>query len=242
MAHPQLIPRARALALDFDGTLAREGVVAPETTAALSRAIERRVQLLLVTGRRLSSLAAAFPHLDLFERVVAENGAVLYEPRTKRSRILAPAPDDSLLEALRRAGVPFVVGHSVVATVRPFKQQVVAAIGDAGVRWHVAFNKNNLMILPVGVTKVTGLAPALEELGIAPAEMAGIGDAENDLPFLSMCGIAIAVANAVPSLKAIADHVTVGARGDGVIEAITGLFNGGRGGRRRRACQRRSER
>ena len=218
--------RAQALTLDYDGTLAHDGVVDPATVAALSRTIDRHVRLILVTGRRLSSVATAFPQLSLFDRVVAENGAILYEPRTKRSRILAPPPPESLLKALRNAGVPFDLGSSVIATVLPFHDKAVAAIRESGLSWHVATNKRDVMILPSGVTKVTGLIPALEEVGVTWEDTVGIGDAENDLSFLERCGLAIAVANAVPSLKAIAHHVTVGARGDGVVEAINSLLIG----------------
>ena len=224
MADSQLRPRSRALALDYDGTLAHDGVVAAQTLAAVADTGARGTKLVLVTGRRLSSVAKAFPRLEVFDRVVAENGAVLYDPRTERLRILAAPAPDSLLVALREAGVPFDLGYSVVATKVEFHDKVLAAISEARVPWEVALNKNNVMVLPSGVTKVTGLVPALQELGVASENTVGIGDAENDLSFLAVCGTAIAVANAVPSLKAIADHVTLGARGDGVVEAIGEFF------------------
>jgi hypothetical protein len=82
------------------------------------------------------------------------------------------------------------------------------------------------MALPSGVTKATGLAPALEELGVAPDQTIGVGDAENDHAFLAACGIGVAVSNALPSLKTSADFVTVGARGDGVVELIEMVIAG----------------
>ena len=54
--------------------------------------------------------------------------------------------------------------------------------------------------------------------------MVGIGDAENDHAFLAMCGWSVAVANALDSVKAAADMVTRGARGDGVRELIDELL------------------
>jgi len=74
------------------------------------------------------------------------------------------------------------------------------------------------------VTKATGLAPALASLGVEPARTVGVGDAENDQPFLRMCGLAVAVDNALPSVKAIAHLVTAGARGAGVTELIERLL------------------
>ena len=218
--------RARALAVDFDGTLADGGVVAPDTLDALKRAIERRVRLLLVTGRRLPSVERAFPHLELFDRVVAENGAILYEPRRQQSTTLAPPPPESLLDALRRAEVPIVIGRSIVETALPFQHQVQAALRMAHVEWEIVLNRSSLMILPAGVTKVTGLVPALQELGIASEDTAGIGEAEHHQAILAASGYAIAVANAVPSLKTIAHYVTAAPSGAGVVEAIDGLFDG----------------
>ena len=69
-----------ALAADYDGTIAEHGVVARETLEALQRFKRTGRRLILVTGRRLPSIQRAFPEYSLFDRIVAENGAVLFDP------------------------------------------------------------------------------------------------------------------------------------------------------------------
>jgi hydroxymethylpyrimidine pyrophosphatase-like HAD family hydrolase len=210
----------RALATDYDGTIAHDGIVDDFTLAALRRARAAGGRLILVTGRELRDLCATFSHVDVFERVVAENGAVLYEPRTDERLTLAPPPPAGLVEALHREGVPISVGHSIVATVEPHEHQVLAVIRDLGLEWHVIFNKGAVMALPADVTKATGLVPAVDALGVSLAETIGVGDAENDQAFLRSCALAVAVQNALPSVHAAAEFVTAGARGAGVSELI----------------------
>ncbi len=218
--------RFRALATDYDGTLAFDGKVDDETIAALRDARARGLRLVMVTGRELSDLFNTFDHSDLFERIVAENGAVLYDPSTTALETIASPPPRALVEALQRQSIPLSIGHSIVATVEPFEHQVLAVIRDLGLEWHVIFNKGSVMALPSDVTKASGLAPALAALGVAAEETVGVGDAENDQAFLRMCGLAVAVDNALPSVKAIADVVTSGARGAGVAELVTRLLDG----------------
>jgi HAD superfamily hydrolase (TIGR01484 family) len=76
-----------ALATDFDGTLAHDGTVNALTIAAMQdfKATGRR--LILVTGRELPDLKDTFPKLRLFDRVVAENGALVYDPATENERL-----------------------------------------------------------------------------------------------------------------------------------------------------------
>jgi hypothetical protein len=74
--------RFLALACDYDGTLARHGRVEASTIAALERVRASGRKLLLVTGRQLDDLRSVFVEVDLFDSVVAENGALLYDPRT----------------------------------------------------------------------------------------------------------------------------------------------------------------
>lgn len=74
------------MATDYAGTLARDGVVNEATCAALGRFKQSGRRLVLFTGRRLESIIRAFPRMDLFERVVAENGAVIYSPVTREER------------------------------------------------------------------------------------------------------------------------------------------------------------
>jgi len=216
----------RALATDFDGTIARDGVVDDATREALERARGADLCLLLVTGRELPDLFNTFEHVQLFDRVVAENGALMYTPSLGVVRQLAPAPPVALLNRLLADGVPLSVGASIVATVEPYEHAVLTAIRDLGLEWHVVFNKGSVMALPSGVTKATGLVPALEDLAVAPEDTIGVGDAENDQAFLSMCGLKVAVSNALPALKELADLVTVAARGEGVVELIDGLLAG----------------
>ncbi|HEY4865176.1 MAG TPA: HAD hydrolase family protein, partial [Candidatus Dormibacteraeota bacterium] len=51
-----------------------------------------------------------------------------------------------------------------------------------------------------------------------------VGDGENDLPFMKLCGCSVALANAVPELRASADLVTSAGNGQGVRELIARLL------------------
>jgi len=93
-----------ALATDYDGTIAHHGEVDEATLAALERLCGASRRLVLVTGRELDDLLRVLPRIDLFDMVVAENGAVLYRPATKEARMLAPPPPRSLRSGCARPG------------------------------------------------------------------------------------------------------------------------------------------
>src|SRR3712207_5046189 len=108
--------RYHLLATDYDGTLATDGRVSAETAEALRAVLATGRKLVLVTGRELGELMEVHPELEIFERVVAENGALLYRPATKERRRLAEPPPAAFLAALRRRGVtPLAVGDVIVA-------------------------------------------------------------------------------------------------------------------------------
>ena len=210
-----------ALACDYDGTLACDGIVGETTLKALRRLQERSILLVLVTGRTLEELLAIFPEVSLFERVVAENGAVLYRPGTRDYRVLASPPPEKFIELLKQRGVqPLSVGHVIVATHEPQQAKVLEAIRELGTEMQVIFNKGAVMILPSGVNKASGLAAALKELRVQTGQVVAIGDAENDHALLEFSGFAAAVANAVPALKERAAWVAKSADGAGVVELI----------------------
>lgn len=218
--------RFTAIATDFDGTIACEGVVAAETAAALKRAKSAGLRLMLVTGRELPSLFNTFSGSAVFDVVIAENGAVSYRPDSGTIERLAAAPPPALVERLTRENVPISVGHSIVATLQPYAAQLHGAIRALDLAWNVIPNKDALMALPVGVTKASGLIHALECLALDARQTVGIGDAENDHALLQVCGLAVAVHNALPSLKRRADVVTTEESGAGVVELIEQLLAG----------------
>ncbi len=217
--------RYLALAADYDGTLATNGIVDRDTVEALRRLAATGRKLILVTGRQLSDLLRAFPEAASFDAVVAENGAVLYRPQSRETRVLAPPPSSHFVEALRRRGVaPLWVGQAVVATVQPNDTLVADVIQDLGLDLQVILNKGSVMVLPASVDKATGLSAALDELALSAQSVVAIGDAENDQAFLAMCGCGVAVANALDPVKTGAAHVTQGESGAGVREIIDSLI------------------
>ena len=210
-----------ALATDYDGTLASQGAVDGETVEALRRLAATSRKLLLVTGRQIEDLKGVFPEVAMFDRVVAENGPVIYRPRSGEIRLLAEPPAAGFVDALRRRGVdPLSVGHVVVATVEPNDAIVAAVIRELGLELQVILNKGSVMVLPTSIDKATGLCETLKELSLSPTDVVGVGDAENDLTFLSLCGWSVAVANALDSVKERADYVTRGRSSSGVRELI----------------------
>jgi hydroxymethylpyrimidine pyrophosphatase-like HAD family hydrolase len=208
------------LATDYDGTIASDGHVDAPTVDALERARNAGIRLVLVTGRTLYDMFDRFKPLGLFDRVVAENGAVLYDTARCRTTALAEAPPLELLEALAKDGVPFSIGSTIVATVESHQLQLVRAIRELGLAWHVIPNRAARTALPVDVTKATGLLRALTDIGAAADRTVGVGNAENDVAFLRMCGLAAAVSDSLPCVQEAADIVTDRARGAGVAQLI----------------------
>lgn len=217
--------RYHALVTDYDGTLAHHGRVDEATVAALERLRESGRRTLLVTGRQLGDLLQLFPRATLFDRIVAENGALVYDPATREEILLTEAPPEIFLHELQRRGVsPLSSGRVIVATWHPNENVVLETIRDLGLELQVIFNKGAVMVLPTGVNKATGLVKALHTMELSPHNAVGIGDAENDHALLRVSECGVAVANALPSLKQHADWVTPGDHGAGVIDLIDALL------------------
>lgn len=214
-----------ALACDFDSTLADRAIVARETLDSLERLVASGRKLVLVTGRQLDDLQRIFPHFSLFERVVAENGAVLFNPSNGETKLLAEQPPQVFIDALRQRHVwPLSRGLVIVATQQPEDAKVLAVIRELGLELQVIYNKGAVMVLPSGVNKGTGLLAALTEMCLSHHNAVGIGDAENDHALLNGCECGVAVSNAIETLRQRADLVTSGRNGTGVREIVDGLL------------------
>jgi len=213
--------RFHVLAADYDGTLAYHGRIDDDTWGALKRLRESGRKLVMVTGRELDELLGLLPHPEMFDRIVAENGAVVYDPATKEAQLTCATPPPELVAELLRRGVERVsCGRAIVATWEPHQNTVLEVIRDLGLELQVIFNKGAVMILPTSVNKATGLVKALSDLGFSKHNTVGIGDAENDHALLELCECGVAVANALPVLKERADLVLEGDHGLGVAELI----------------------
>lgn len=211
------------LATDYDGTLAEDGAVAEQTVEALRAFKQSHRRLILVTGRELPDLRRMFSQLQLFDLAVVEP----VEPATGQEILLGEPPPPFFVEELRRRKVnPLSVGRSIVATWEPNEQIVVDAIRDLGLELQIVFNKGAVMVLPPGINKASGLAAALARLELSPLNVVGIGNAENDHAFLRACGCAVAVANALPMVKADAHIVTSEPRGAGVAGTVRRVVDG----------------
>jgi HAD superfamily hydrolase (TIGR01484 family) len=237
----------QALATDYDGTLATDGKVDHATLDALAKWKAAGRKSILITGRRLDDFQTVFSRFDLFDLVVAENGALLYHPADQTEQLLGEPPPQEFVQRLRQRilederpqSVPgefdkivsdqglqwLALGRVIVATWTPHDVTVQEVIEELGLRdLQVIMNKGAVMILPVGVDKALGLRAAVQELQLSLQTVAGVGDAENDTAFLRLCGYSVAVANALPDLKEQVDWVSEGSRGAGVAELIDRLL------------------
>ncbi len=215
-----------ALACDYDGTIATHGAVDEHTLEAMRQLKDSGRKLILVTGRILDDLMQVFGQYAIFDRIVAENGALVYDPATHTEHLLGKRPTDEFMEALRRREVdPLTAGKCIVATHEPHAATVLSVIKDMGLELQIIFNKGSVMILPSGLNKATGLEYALEDLKLSPHNAVGVGDAENDHAFLKLCECSAAVGNALSSVKNQVDVVMEVSHGAGVAQLIEKIIS-----------------
>lgn len=238
-----------ALATDFDGTLATDGMVEESTLKALERWQQSGRQLILITGRQLDNLIAHIPVINVFDWVIAENGAVLYQPTTQVEKLLAERPSEAFItllrdridqkqQSLKNQAIPeefskiaqaqtlevLGVGRVIIATWEPYLDITQKTIQELGVNVQIICNKGAVMVLPEGINKAFGLNALSQLINLPLQQIVGVGDAENDCDFLEQCGYSVAVANALPQVKEKVNWVTQNSRGAGVIELINHLL------------------
>lgn len=216
--------RYLALVTDYDGVIAGHDRPSPSAMAAIGRLRASGRRAIMITGRRLNNLLESCPDLSLFDYVVVENGAVVYEPSTREETLLGKPPPVEFVERLRQLGVdPLEIGRVIVATWAPHQNAVLQAIQELGLELHITFNRAAVMVLPAGVNKASGMVYVLRKLGLSPHEAVGVGDSENDHSFLARCECAATVSSAVPSIRKSASLVARGANGEGLAEIIDEL-------------------
>jgi hydroxymethylpyrimidine pyrophosphatase-like HAD family hydrolase len=198
------------LALDYDGTIARNNVVGAAVRDAIAAVRASGIKVLLVTGRILDELRRVAGDLRFVDGVVAENGAVLHFPETAHTMAIAPAVPPAFVDALREQGVPHAVGQSLVdadAAQAPMLLHILRALELPLV---LIFNGGRVMTLPQAVSKATGLQAMLSTLRRSPHNLMAIGDAENDHELLRLAEVGAAVEWGSLALRAAADVIVPG--------------------------------
>ncbi|KAF0651897.1 MULTISPECIES: HAD family hydrolase [Streptomyces] len=111
---------------------------------------------------------------------------------------------------------PELDDDALAATAR----QVVGGLVDV-----VMAGAGVVELLPLGLTKATGLSLAARRLGVKAAETIAFGDMPNDIPMFAWARHGVAMANAHDDLKSVADEVTAASDEDGIALTLERLLS-----------------
>lgn len=131
--------------------------------------------------------------------VFTEDRALMWASPLNKLYIQHPELDDDALTELARAAVGGLVD--------------VVMAGEGTVE-----------ILPLGLSKATGLSLAARRLGVKAADTIAFGDMPNDIPMFGWSGHGVAMANAHDELKAVADEITASNEDDGIAVVLERLL------------------
>ncbi len=239
----------KALIMDLDDTTVlhgRENIPSERVTDAIKKAKDV-LHVCVATARTLKDSLRIINHLSISSPCICTNGTQIYDPVTKKvvhevilpSDVISPLMDmcrKYQLEAIVYDGLKDSVydgtqSHDKILTI--YIPEVPIEKIDKFVktfsidpRIHVqklnAWNKSymSLDIASSGASKLHGIVHVAEILGIKTEEIIGVGDGYNDFPLLMACGLKIAMGNAVPELKEIADFIAPTVYDDGVATII----------------------
>lgn len=179
--------------------------------------------LILVTGRRLAVIPELGPFDELCEAIVAENGATIYYPLINRVETPFGKLADEVVQNLKLLNIGVEFGEAIAATWTPHDRAVLDSIAKTGYAATLEYNKGAVMVLPPGATKGSGLKHALAKLGYSTRNVLACGDAENDRSMFEQADLSVAVSNATPNIRNLADLVLEKKGGEGCRDMLANL-------------------
>lgn len=239
----------KALILDLDGTTIANYSPDPPTpnvTYAIKKA-HKVIHISIATGRPLYAVRHIVDHLKLSGPCILNNGSQIYDPITKKI-IHEVVFHSELIPSIyafcksKRLGMKVFTGiHDKLYTGGPVPAKVLSIYVPKGptdvidelvtfcsTLPHVATHRmittkegfHSLEITHTDASKLHGVVEVMRHLDIKKEEIIGVGDSYNDYPLLMASGLKIAMGNAVPELKAIADFIAPSVEDDGVATVI----------------------
>ena len=196
----------------------------PERTKQVLQLIKTQQSGILgiVSGRNLEFLKNVNERLgNVFSFLVAENGAIAYfsdsrtfEAKGKEWSIFARSVFKN-----REVAVRFF--EIIASSARENTDKITKILKDSRLDSKLVPNKDSIMICPPGVDKGSSVAETVAHYGpTSQILLTCFGDGENDIALFGPADIRVAVSNAVPELKKIADYVTTMPAGLGVEEYL----------------------
>jgi HAD superfamily hydrolase (TIGR01484 family) len=165
----------------------------------------------------ITELRAAIPDISF---AIESGFDVGREPAYARQRGLAPESKVGIGDALElcaQGASKLIASHPSLGHEELYEKTRALVAERASVTHSGA---PFLEIAAKGVTKAWALAGHCQRRGIDAADVLAFGDMPNDLPMLEWAGRGIAVANAHPSVLAIANAITGSNDDDGVAEYL----------------------
>ncbi len=218
------------LVLDIDGTLTRadgEHGIDPRVFEPIRAWPE---PVVIATGKAFPFPVALCQFLGIEERVIAENGGIVYveeELAVNGDREAANA----VVEAFRERGHD--LGWDGPDLVNRWRETEIAArltvpedaLREVAAEWglEVVDTGYAFHVKDASITKGEGIQTMAELLGRRPDEFVAIGDSENDVSTFEVVGESYAVANADAAAREAADHVTDGVHAAGTMEVLDAL-------------------
>jgi len=177
-----------------------------------------------VLAEIVAALEAEVGPLTVLVEALDKPGAPLWgdhDPAWRYPEMLEVRTRDEAFAGRVIKGFARAVDHdadALLAAARRIVPPTVATVTQTGLGF--------IEILPPGVDKATGLAVVAQVLGVDPAEVLVFGDMPNDLPMFEWAGWGrVAVENAHPTVRALADEITLSNDEDGVAVYLDRLLS-----------------
>jgi len=239
----------KAIILDLDDTTVVAGKKSFPTsrvTKAIAKAKER-IHVGIATARPFLEAKPVMDHLKLSGPCVINNGTQIYDPVLKKMIREVELPAGALEKVYALCQKHHLqiflyegkLDYEYFGTTIPQKalsiylpkidpKKIDEFVKLFAVESHIHVQKipawdarfMAIHIAHAEATKLHGIVEVARILDITTEEIIGVGDGYNDFPLLMACGLKIAMGNAVPELKAIADFVAPTVSDDGVATII----------------------
>lgn len=222
----------RLLMLDIDGTLTKDrGVdeLEPEAIRAVQEA-RGRVLIGIATGNAMivAKSLARYIGIGASAPIIAENGCLI-SIGGREMPLCSRSVKELGVELARRLGLSlsyqfncrsFDAAFEITGDEDEMVRRIRSAIREMGEEAQVESSGYAIHVMPPGVSKSTAMLEVCRRLGVDCGDVAYIGDGRTDVDAVKSVGWGVAVANAVPELRAVARIVTRSPSGRGVAEFI----------------------